>query len=143
VSDNFNLVVPTSSPAVFLSGVAGPDTTLPTIVRASNSLLATDSNPVHHNDVLAIYLTGMGAVTPTVADGLPGPSFPLATTLAPPTITLGGVNLPVIYSGLAPGQVGVNQINVTVPNNVPPGLALPLVISQGGATNTSTLRVVD
>jgi uncharacterized protein (TIGR03437 family) len=143
VSDNFNVVVPSSSPAVFLSGVAGPETTLPTIVRASNSLLATDSNPVHHNDVLAIYLTGLGAVTPTVANGVPGPSFPLATTLTPPTITLGGVTLPVIYSGLAPGQVGVNQINVTVPSNVPPGLALPLVISQGGATNTLTLRVVD
>jgi uncharacterized protein (TIGR03437 family) len=128
---------------VFLSGVAGPETTLPTIVRASNSLLATDSNPVHHNDTLVIYLTGLGAVSPVVANGYPGPSSPLANTLSPPTITLGGVNLPVVYSGLAPGQVGVNQINVTVPNNVPPGLGLPLVISQDGATNTSTLRVVD
>ena len=68
---------------------------------------------------------------------------PLATTLTPPTVTLGGVNLPVVYSGLAPGQVGVNQINVNVPSSVPPGLSVPLVISQGGSSNSSTLRVVD
>ncbi len=143
VSDNFNVVVPSASPAVFMSGVAGPETTLPTIVRASNSLLATDSNPVHHNDMLTIYLTGLGAVSPVVANGYPGPSSPLAVTLAPPTITLGGVNLPVVYSGLAPGQVGVNQINVSVPATVPPGLSVPLVISQGGSTNSISVRVVD
>src|SRR5262249_1408717 len=47
VSDNFNLVVPTTSPAVFLSGQAGPDTNLPTVVRVTNGLLATQSNPIH------------------------------------------------------------------------------------------------
>lgn len=143
VSNNFNLVVASTAPAVFLSGVAGPETALPTVVRATNNLLATDSNPVHQNDTLVIYLTGMGAVAPTVATGLPGPSDPLANTLVVPTVTFGGVSLPIEYAGLAPGQVGVNQINVTVPRTVPQGLSVPLVIGQGNVNNSINLRVVD
>jgi uncharacterized protein (TIGR03437 family) len=143
VSDNFNLVVASTAPAVFLSGVAGPDTTLPTVIRASNNLLATASNPVHHSDTLVIYLTGMGAVTPVVGNGLPSPSDPLAFALAPPTVTLGGVGLSVDFAGLAPGQVGVYQINVTVPSSVPQGLSVPLVIGQGSGTSSLNLRVVD
>ena len=33
-SDNFNLIVQPTAPAVFLSGVAGPQTNLPTVIRA-------------------------------------------------------------------------------------------------------------
>jgi uncharacterized protein (TIGR03437 family) len=143
VSDNFNLTVLSNAPAVFLSGAAGPVTNLPTVVRADNNQLATDSNPVHHNDTLVIYLTGMGAVTPVVGDGLPAPSSPLATALTEPVVELGGSTLPILYAGLAPGQVGVYQINVTIPRGVPQGLAVPLTIAQGGFTSSFSLRVVD
>ena len=143
VSDNFNLVVSTTAPAVFLSGVAGPETNLPTVVRANNNLLATGSNPVHHDDTLVIYLTGMGAVSPVVGDGQPAPSNPLAFALAAPTVTLGGVDLPVLFAGLTPGLAGVYQINVNVPRSVPQGLSVPLVIGQGTINNTIDLRVVE
>ena len=46
------------------------------------------------------------------------------------------------YAGLAPDEVGVYQINATVPFGVPTGLAVPLVISQGGASTTLNVRVV-
>jgi uncharacterized protein (TIGR03437 family) len=143
VSDNFNMTVLSNAPAVFLSGAAGPVTNLPTIVRAENNQLATDSNPVHHGDTLVIYLTGMGGVTPVVANGMPAPANPLATALVTPTVQLGGVSLPVYYAGLAPGQVGVYQINVSVPGGVPQGLSVPLNITQGGFSNSFSLRVVD
>ncbi len=143
VSDNFNMTVLPNAPAVFLSGVAGPASNLPTVVRAENNLLATDSNPVHRNDTLVIYLTGLGQTNPAVAAGLPAPGDPLASALTLPTVQLGGQNLPVLYAGLAPGQVGVNQINVTVPSNTPEGLGIPLTINQGGFTTSIALRVVN
>jgi uncharacterized protein (TIGR03437 family) len=34
------------------------------------------------------------------------------------------------------------QINATVPNGVPQGLEIPLVISQGGSSTTLSVRVV-
>jgi uncharacterized protein (TIGR03437 family) len=141
-SDNFNLVVQPNAPAVFLSGVAGPVTDLPTVIRVANGLLVTDSNPIHPGDILVIYATGLGQSTPAGVTGYPAPGSPLSNALTTPTVTLGGVNLPVLWAGLAPGEVGVNQINVTVPGNVPSGLSLPLTINQGTGTMSVALRVI-
>jgi uncharacterized protein (TIGR03437 family) len=143
VSDNFNFTALPGAPAVFRTGIAGPYDDLPTIVRATNGILATDSNPVHRDDMLTIYLTGLGQVTPSVESGFPAPMDPLAETLNKPVITLGGQSLPVHYAGLAPGEVGVYQINLSVPRNVPLGLGIPLVINQNGTSTTVPVRVVD
>jgi uncharacterized protein (TIGR03437 family) len=53
------------------------------------------------------------------------------------------MNLPVIYAGLAPGEVGVYQINVAVPGGTPTGLSLPLTITQGAGSVTVSMRVVN
>ena len=135
----FNLVVPPTAPAVFLSATAGPVTNLPAVVDASNGLLVTDSNPVHRGDTLVIYLTGLGQTSPAVPDGTPSP---VASALTPPTVQFGTQSVNVSYAGLAPGEVGVNQINVTVPNTTPEGLSVPLTITQGGVSSTISLRVV-
>jgi uncharacterized protein (TIGR03437 family) len=144
-SDNYNLQVLPGAPSVFRSGVAGPDTNLPTIIRTDNGLLVTDSNPIHRqsNEYLVIYLTGLGQTSPAVGNGLPAPLNPLAIALTAPTVTLGGVQIPVAYYGLTPGEVGVYQINVKIPNNVPTGLSVPLVITQGSSSTSLTERVVD
>ncbi len=141
-SGNFNLTVQPTAPAVFLSGVAGPETNLPTIIRAANGLLATDSNPIHSNDVLVIYVTGLGQTNPAGLTGYPAPGNPLSSALTPTTVTLGGTALAVSYAGLAPGEVGVYQINVTVPGNTPVGLSLPLTITQGSGSVTVPVRVI-
>jgi uncharacterized protein (TIGR03437 family) len=141
-SDNYNLIVQPTAPAVFLSGVAGPQTNLPTIIRVANGLLATDSNPIHAGDVLVIYATGLGQTSPAGLTGYPAPGNPLSSALATATVTLGGVNLPVLYAGLAPGEVGVYQINVTVPGNTPVGLGLPLVVNQGNGSMSVAMRVI-
>ena len=142
VSDNYNLVILPTAPSVFHSGVAGPLTNVPTLVRADNNLLVTDANPIHAGDSLVIYLTGLGQTNPAQDAGQPAPLSPLANALVQPTVTINGVNLPVLYAGLSPGEVGVYQINVTVPNNVPPGLDDTLTITQGTTSTSLTVRVV-
>ena len=57
-------------------------------------------------------------------------------------MTLGGVGLDVQYAGLAPGSVGLYQINANVPKSAPQGLDIPLIISQGGSSTTLSVRVV-
>jgi uncharacterized protein (TIGR03437 family) len=142
VSPNFNLTVQPAAPAVFLSGAAGPLTNLPTVVRQATNLLVTDSDPIHLGDGVTLYTTGLGAVTPVIANGLPGPSSPTANAVEQPLVTLGGVNLGVSYAGLAPGEVGVYQINAIVPPGVPQGLNMPLTVAQGGQSQTVYVRVV-
>jgi uncharacterized protein (TIGR03437 family) len=85
----------------------------------------------------------MGATNPSTSAGLPAPSDPLATTIVQPEVSLGGVRLPVAFSGLTPGQIGVYQINVGVPSNTPTGLDVALTISQGGQSTTLSVRVVN
>jgi uncharacterized protein (TIGR03437 family) len=143
-SDNYNLVVQPNAPSIF--HVPAPDdTTVPTVFRNDDGQLVTDSHPIHRkaNEALVIYTTGLGVTAPAVASGMPSPKQPLAIALTAPTVTLGGVSLPVLYYGLAPGEVGVYQINVSVPASVPAGLADKLVITQGAGTTSISLRVVD
>jgi uncharacterized protein (TIGR03437 family) len=48
-----------------------------------------------------------------------------------------------MFAGMAPGEVGVYQINAKVPPSITAGLSVPLVISQGGVNTTIQVRVVD
>jgi uncharacterized protein (TIGR03437 family) len=141
-SDNFNLTVQPNAPAVFLSGIAGPQNNLPTIIRLANGLLATDSNPIHPGDTLIIYVTGLGQTNPAGLTGYPAPGNPLSSALTQTTITLGTTTLSVGYAGLAPGEVGVYQINATVPGGAQTGLGLPLTITQGNGNITVPMRVI-
>jgi uncharacterized protein (TIGR03437 family) len=143
-SNNYNLVIEPNAPSVFLASV-GSETNIPTVIRNDDNELVTPSHPIHRdsNTALVIYLTGLGPTTPAVATGQPAPSNPLAVSLLAPTVTLGGVDLPVLFSGLAPGLVGVDQINVSVPFSVPEGMSVPLTITQGAVSTSVPERVVD
>jgi uncharacterized protein (TIGR03437 family) len=88
------------------------------------SVVSPDS-PAQIGETVAVYLAGMGAVSPTVADGSAAPSSPLSYTSATPTVNLYDSSNPSIgetatvsYSGLAPGFAGLYQINFTVPSGL-------------------------
>ena len=143
ISNNYNFVVQSAAPAIFLSGTAGPETGLATIFRADNGQLVTATNPIHYNDTVVIYLTGMGTTSPSVDAGLATPLTLLSWVTQPPVLTLGGSNLNVLYAGLVPGYIsGLYQINATVPSGVTQGTDIPLVISQGSASLTLNVRVL-
>ena len=142
ISNEFQSVVDPAAPSIFMSGTAGPITGIPTIVRANNNNeLVTAADPIHSNDILVIYLTGLGATDPPVADGAATPLSPLSWTPLP-TVTLGSATLNVFFSGLTPTLVGVYQINATVPDDIKEGLSVPLTISLNGGSTTVNVRVV-
>jgi uncharacterized protein (TIGR03437 family) len=95
-------------------------------------------------DIVDIYATGLGPVTNQPASGAPGPASPspLASTTATVTVTIGGAPATVGFAGLAPGWVGLYQVNAQVPANAQVGDAVPVVLSVGGAvSNTVTMAV--
>jgi uncharacterized protein (TIGR03437 family) len=142
ISDNFNFSILPAAPAVFRTGIAGPETGLATITRADNGELITPTNPVHPGDSIVIWATGLGHTAPAIDSGMPAPSDPLAFAVIQPTVMLGGVGLNIQYAGLVPGSVGLYQINAAVPASVPQGLSIPLVVAQGGSSTTLNVRVV-
>jgi len=141
VSNTFFLTLASGAPAVFLTSLDGVDN-VPAIVRWNNGLVVTSTNPVHRGDILTIYLTGLGAVSPPVSDGSAGLTNPLSTTIINPDVQIGGVEAAVLFSGLVPGMPGAYVINVSVSGSTPEGLSVPLTISQNGFTFTENVRVV-
>jgi uncharacterized protein (TIGR03437 family) len=79
----------------------------------------------------------------TLASGAAAPASPLYATTTNPTVTVGGVAATVGFSGLAPGYVGLWQLNVQIPSNAPTGTAVPLAVSMGGRTNNLTTIAVN
>jgi len=142
IGNNYNLQIQPTAPSIFRTGQAGPDTSIPTVLRESNGELVTLSNPIHPDDTIVIFLTGMGNTFPAIDAGVPAPSSPLSTTVVAPVLDIAGVQLQVTYAGLSPGQVGVYQINAKVPHNVKEGVAQDLRISQGGSSTAIPVRVV-
>jgi uncharacterized protein (TIGR03437 family) len=55
---------------------------------------------------------------------------------------IGGKPAVVHFAGLAPGFVGLYQVNVQIPDGLAPGPAVPLVLTQNGvASNRVTLAL--
>ncbi len=144
ISNNFNFTSQGAAPSIFMSGTAGPETGLATVVRFDNGQLVTPTNPIHYGDTIVIYLTGMGTTFPAVDAGLAAPTDHLSFVTDAPTLTLGGSPLTLLYAGLVPGYIsGLYQINATVPSTgVTQGVSIPLVINQGGGSTTLYVRVV-
>ena len=86
----------------------------------------------------ALYVTGEGRVTPSLADGAsPAPGTPLASLPQPSqsvSVTVGGIAAPVVFKGITSGLVGVTQINFTIPANVSAGVQ-PVVVTVGTAVS--------
>ena len=109
------------------------------------------AKPESRGRFIIVYANGQGrqlmdGVTSellTLPSGFPAPDAPLYHTAGNPTVTIGGINTEVGFSGLAPGFVGLWQLNVKIPDNAPTGSAVPLVVSFGDKTSRTTTIAVN
>jgi len=100
-----------------------------------------DSHPAARGSFVELFATGLGVVTNTPLTGTPDVAPPFSTTIQA-SVTIGNIDASVTFSGLAPGYVGLYQVNVQVPSNAPVGPAVPVVLTIGGTmSNTVTMAV--
>ena len=103
------------------------------------------TRPARRGEFISVYCSGLGSVSNAPVPGAPAGSDPVSATSAVPTLQIGGVPAPVtsgFFSGLAPGFFGLYQINVQVPDGVPSGDTVPVVVTVDGTTsNTVTIAV--
>jgi uncharacterized protein (TIGR03437 family) len=82
--------------------------------------VVTASSPAQPGETVQVFMTGLGNVTPEVADGVGAPSNPLSNTVEAVTVFLDdGVDfVPTVvsFAGLAPGFAGLYQVNFAVPD---------------------------
>ena len=132
-----------SSPGIFTfefgSGPAIAFTLDGQVAQPTGSIAGIDSQPVSVGEVMTFYATGLGDVDFPIDPGATSEDR-LRHTIEVPTVLLGGRSADVLFAGLSPQFVGVNQINVIVPD-VDPGDAVPLQIRAGGVTTNPAVTV--
>jgi uncharacterized protein (TIGR03437 family) len=109
-SESIRVPVAPASPAVFTTGGTRGIVTYNTTGR-----LVTPAEPARPGDLLVVWATGLGPVDNEPASGHPGPRTPLARLRETAEVTLAGRPARVLFAGLAPGLVGVYQVNIEVP----------------------------
>jgi uncharacterized protein (TIGR03437 family) len=95
------------------------------------------THPAKAGTYVSLYATGQGVVSGMPPDGEPAPTNTLITTPQLPNVFINGFQVPstgVQFSGLAPGYVGLWQINAQIPSNVPPGAVSVFIIVDGIAS---------
>jgi uncharacterized protein (TIGR03437 family) len=114
-----------------------------TFVAPVGAIPGATSRPATTGDVLTIYCSGLGAVSNTPASGAAaGTGTTLSNVQATVSVTIGGQNAAVLFAGLAPGFVGLYQVNVQFPTGEASGNAVPVIVSTAGLnSNTATIAV--
>jgi uncharacterized protein (TIGR03437 family) len=111
------------------------------VVQNSDFTLNDPSNPAKVGSTIVAYLSGSGPVSPAVADGAATPLGPLVSATSPSSATIGSSTAQVAFAGLAPGFVGLVQVNIVVPSDLQTG-DYPLAIMIGNETsNSATVSV--
>jgi uncharacterized protein (TIGR03437 family) len=112
---------------------------------------ATCGQPAGAGDSIEIFLTGLGRATPDgdpngnvlpTGEVAPADGSVIYKTVQAPVVMIGGVATPVLFSGIAPGNAGLYQINIQVPSGVTPGDDVPVVVTMpNGASDSATIAV--
>jgi uncharacterized protein (TIGR03437 family) len=107
------------------------------VVHADGSAVSV-ADPAVAGETISLYATGLGAASANLPLGAAGPADPPVATAALPQILLSGAPLTVAFSGLAPGYVGLYQVNATVPSAPQQGNFIgPLTLTINGQTVSS------
>jgi uncharacterized protein (TIGR03437 family) len=83
-------------------------------VNLPEGTLNSPAFPAAPGQYVTLYLTGQGAVTPTIATGAAAPSSDFSIPLAATNVTIDSGPAGVQFAGLAPGFVGVMQVNLLI-----------------------------
>ena len=117
-----------TSPGIFTVPSAG---TGPGAILKADFSLVSASNPAKRGDVVLVFLTGLGAVTPPISDGTLAPTNPLSRVPGTLGVYIGGKQADILFQGLAPGLFGLYQLNLKIPLNSPTGNSVPFAIDSG------------
>ena len=123
--------------------ITNPDLSLPIPVSLGGK-------PAKLGGALVIYTIGMGPTSPAVASGAGSPSAePLARVTSHPQVCFRastpfnpGLCVDPLFAGLAPGFVGLYQVNVVIPSGSPTGDVVPIYFkTDDGDSNVVAIAV--
>jgi len=134
------LPVVVAAPGIFTANASGSGQAA---ILNQDSTVNSASNPAPRGSIVSVFLTGTGALSPSIADGSLGPLVPpFPVTVAGVSANIGGVNARVTFAGQAPGLIaGAAQVNIQIPQNASVGSAIATTIYVGDYQTGATMAV--
>ena len=120
-SNKVTVYADNSAPGIYTLGESGIGAGA---ILHSDYSVVTDASPAVPGETVLMFMNGLGTVTPQLADGEAAPDSPLSVSdeASGTSVLLNdGVDSParasISFAGLAPGFVGLYQVNFTVPSS--------------------------
>lgn len=139
----FNVSIADAQPGIFQFPLDSSYTQFRGWIFDSAFKVLGPSHRAKWGDTIVIYSAGLGPVLPST-DASVAPTA-ASTTTDNVNVNIGGVDAsqPLPYCGLAPGLIGVYQINVVVPANTQTGDSVPVILSVAGQTSFAAVTSID
>jgi uncharacterized protein (TIGR03437 family) len=128
------LTIQASAPGLFLSDQNRA------VVQNQDGAVNGPDHSAAPGSIVTAYVTGQGPLNLPIPSGNAAPSDPLIGAVTGISATIGGQNVEVTFAGMAPGLVGVFQVNLRIPALVAGDY--PLAIEVGPLTSNSGLITV-
>ncbi len=135
VSNAVPVMLSPNAPGIFEYSVA-PGATEGVITHADYRLV-TAANPAVSGEQVTVWMTGFGNVAVVPDTGFGSPLGATLTSL--PKASLSGSDVHVTYAGLSYGAIGLAQVQIQLPDTLPAGNPLSLLIAIGGSSSQSVL----
>jgi uncharacterized protein (TIGR03437 family) len=142
LSSPATVTVVASAPRLFTKTMDGKGE--PILVHNADWSLVSTASPARPGEYLILFLTGLGAVNPVIPAGQAGgdndkygPLNQLPSGAV--TVAFGGKQTAILFAGLAPGWVGLYQINLQTPADMPRGSFALVASTKDGASQTGVL----
>jgi uncharacterized protein (TIGR03437 family) len=131
-----------------LAYVTGQQDSPQVVIYGDNLAVAQDSaynligpnHPAKPGDTITVYLLGVNSLTAKQVTGAAAPLDSLVRFSVPTGATVGGATASIAFAGLTPGSVGLEQVNLRVPNLAPGSYDLRIAVN-GFVANTVKLIV--
>jgi uncharacterized protein (TIGR03437 family) len=101
--------------------------------------------PAEQGEYISIFANGLGATDEDVLPGAPAPLDRIVRVANRIRLFIGGIEVEPLFAGLAPGQIGLYQIDARVPEGTPVGGEIPLyveiVLRDGSVVTSNTVAI--
>jgi uncharacterized protein (TIGR03437 family) len=99
-------------------------------------LNGSNISPAHPGQTLIAWMTGLGAVAG--GDNIASAGYNFAANGVNIQVIVGGVSITPAYAGRAPGLSAIDQVDFTLPANIPTGCTISFQLSENGVVSLPT-----
>lgn len=127
------VILAAATPAIYSADNSGSGQGAIYVVGGGQESLADARNPAVSGSTVRLFCTGLGVVAPDLEDGAAGPETGKPAAIEPVVLTVAGLEAAIQSTSLVPGLFGIHEVIATLPDNLPAGMAIRVILKTGTA----------